>query len=176
MATPRAHSGTISLARKLSQCGKEGTGVRAGHGWGALLSCLVASPPSVGVVPFCPSAPRGCGCGITGHHTALLAWSGSSRWPSILESSVQSGRFRVGGACFTLAGALGVCKALALGQQEPRKPSRPCASRLGWAGACQAGSGRLSLPSTQETGFSCLKWCHWALVPIWSSSHGQCID
>lgn len=36
--------------------------------------------------------------GVSGHHTAPLAWSVSSRWPFILESFVQTGCFRVGPA------------------------------------------------------------------------------
>lgn len=59
-----------------SQCGREGLGVRAGHGQVALRSCLVAGLPSEGVVTLCPSATHGCGHGHRwpSHSPAGLVW------------------------------------------------------------------------------------------------------
>lgn len=99
-------SGSISLAEPVWEGGS------GGQGW--------ARPGSPPLMPGCRPTQRRCGylmsclplmavaMGIAGHHTAPLAWSGRSRWPFVVESFVQNGCFRVGGACFTLAGAMGV--------------------------------------------------------------------
>lgn len=170
-------SGSISLAEPVWEGGS------GGQGW--------ARPGSPPLMPGCRPTQRRCGylmsclplmavaMGIAGHHTAPLAWSGRSRWPFVVESFVQNGCFRVGGACFTLAGAMGVggaARLLLWGSRSQGSPPGPALPD--WAGlACARwGVGGLSLPSTQEPGFFCLKCRRWTLVPIGRSSRGQCAD
>lgn len=109
--------------------------------------------------------------GVAGHRTALLAWSGRSRWPFILESFVQTESFRVGAAVL----CTGWCYCEAVGLLLQGNLLAPAFLILDWSAP---GEEWKPFPAhhSRNCWFLCLKCHRGALIPIWRSSHKQCLD